>query len=262
MKLDSKTKELLAKLDLEYCPVAVKFCFNRPAGYQLKDVQKPLCACIKDVQETGETYYIEAANEVCMGKHVLGAVPIEPFAESGAVGFHHGVFSQQACNARLYYEIEFFKENTVNFVLFGPAIEVDFDPDLLIFVAPTDKADIIMRASSFLTGDPYESKSTNVLGCHWLFNYPYMTGKINFVITGMHFGMKRIGAYPQGLHIISIPYQKMPAFTLGLQQMEWDIPALSDDPKDKEMVAKYYEKFDKAHDKDFLVDPSDRGRNA
>ena len=259
--LSQETRDLITKLDLPYCPVAVKFCFNRPEGYRLKDPERPLCGCIKDVQETGETYYIEAAEEGCMGKHVLGAVPIEPFAESGAVGFHHGIFNQQACNARLYYDIQFFKEGTVNFVLFGPAAEVDFDPDLLIFVAPTDKADIIMRATSFMTGDPYESKSTNVLGCHWLFNYPYMTGKVNFVITGMHFGMKRQGYYPPGLHIISIPFHKIPAFAAGLAQMEWSLPALSDDPADKALVARYYEKFDKAHDKDFPVDPKDRVRH-
>ena len=255
-------QDAMKKLDLEFCPVAIKFCFNRPDGYEEFDTNKPLCHHFKNVQETGKTYYIDVAKEGCMGKHVLGVEPIAPFAESGAVGFHHGIFKQQSCNARLYYEIQFFKENTVNFVLFGPATEVDFDPDLIVFVAPTEKADIIMRATSYSSGDLYESRSTNVLGCHWLFNYPYMTGKVNFVITGMHFGMKRAKLYPAGLHIISVPYQKFPDFFEGLTEMEWDLPALSEEDEVQAMVHRYYDKFDKAHDKEFLVDPSDRGRNA
>lgn len=195
-----------------------------------------------------------------MGKHVMGVEPIEPFAQSGAVGFQHGIFRQQACNARLYYEIDFFKENTANFIIFGPATEVDFDPDLIVFVAPTEKADIIMRASSFASGDLYESKSSNVLGCHWLFNYPYMSGKTNFMITGMHFGMKRAKLYPAGLHIIVVPYQKLQNLFCGLEEMEWELLPTKDDDLSKAIVAKGYEKFDRAHDKEFLVNPNERVR--
>lgn len=256
-----EAKEAMRRLDLEYVPVAVKFCHNRPEGYDELPTDIPLCHHLKKVQDAGSTYYIDAAQEGCMGKHVLGVKPIEPFAESGAVGFQHGIFRQQACNARLYYEIEFFKEGTVNFVLFGPATEVDFDPDLIVFVAPTDKADVIMRAASYATGDLYESKATNVLGCHWLFNYPYRSGKVNFMITGMHFGMKRAKLYPTGLHIIAIPYQKMPSFFVGLEEMEWELLPCKEDEESKAIVAKGYEKFEKAHDKEFPVDPSERVRH-
>ena len=89
-----------------------------------------------------------------------------------------------------------------------------------------------------------------------------VTGKVNFVITGMHFGMKRAKLYPAGMHIISVPYQKFPDFFEGLTEMEWDLPALSEEDEVQAMVHRYYDKFDKAHDKEFLVDPSDRGRNA
>ena len=219
------SKEALRKLDLEYCPVAVKFCFNRPKGYNLLETDKPVCHHLKNVQETGETYYIEVAKEGCMGKFVFGAEPIEEFAESGAVGFQHGIFRQQACNARLYYDIEFFKPGTCNFVIFGPAAEVDFDPDLIVFVAPTDKADIIMRATSYCTGDFYEFKSTNVLGCHWLYNYPYMTGKVNTMVTGMHFGRKARKVMPAGMVMMSIPFDKIPIVTKNLNEMPWELPA-------------------------------------
>lgn len=260
--IKQSAKDAMERLDLEYCPVAVKFCFNRPDGYELLETDKPICHHVKNVQELKKTYYIELATEGCLGKRVLGAEPMVPFDESGAIGFHHGIYKQQSCNAKLYYEAEMFKEGTVNFVIFGPATEVDFDPDLLFFVAPTEQADIIMRAGTYSTGDLYESKASSVLGCHWLFNYPYRTGKINFVITGMHYGMKKANLYPAGLHMIVVPFNKFPAFFEGLEEMEWVLPAFQGTEESKEMMAKYYEKFDHAHDMEFPVDPKDRGRNA
>lgn len=255
-------KDAMKRLGLEYCPVAVKLCYNRPEGYEEIDTGVPICHEVKNVQETGKTYYIDLLKEGCLGKRVLGAEGFDPFDESGAIGFHHGIYKQQSCNARLYYEVEFLKPNTVNFVIFGPATEVDFDPDLIFFVAPTEKADIIMRAGSYSMGDLYESKASNVLGCHWLFSYPYRTGKINFVITGMHYGMKKANLYPAGLHMIVVPYQKFPAFFEGLEEMEWVLPQFQGTEESKAMQARYYAKFDKAHNKEFPVDPKDRGRNA
>ena len=260
--IKQSAKDALAALELEYCPVAVKFCFNRPDGYELLESDKPICHQIKNTQDLKKTFYIELAQEGCLGKRVLGAEPMVPFDESGTIGFHHGIYKQQGCNARLYYEIETLVPGTCNFVIFGPATEVDFDPDLIVFVAPTPKADIIMRAYSYCTGDLYESKSSSVLGCHWLFSYPYRTGKANFVITGMHYGMKKANLYPAGLHMIVIPYQKLTGFFEGLEEMEWVLPAFQGTEESQEMMAKYYKKFDNAHDKEFLVDPKDRGRNA
>lgn len=246
--------------ELDYCPVAVKFCHNVPLGYRFEETDIPLCNHLKMVQESKATYYIDIAAEGCMGKNVMGAKPIEPFAQSGAVGFQHGIFSQQSCNARLYYQIECFKPHTVNYILFGPAAKVDFDPDLIIIVANTRAADIVMRALSYDTGDLYESKSTSVLGCHWLFNYPYMSGKANFMITGMHFGMNRAKLYAPGLHVISIPYTKFQSFFHGLSAMEWDLVPLKTDEASKLAVSRGYEKFDSCHDATFAVDPGERIR--
>lgn len=260
--LKESSKQAMRDLDLEYAPVAVKFCYNRPEGYEELETTIPVCHHYRNVQDTGKTYYIDVAKEGCMGKHVMGAVPIESFAESGAIGFQHGVFKQQACNAHLYYDVEFFKPGVVNFMLFGPATEVDFDPDLIIFVAPTDKADIIMRANSYTDGALYESKSTNVLSCHWALAYPYMSGKVNSMITGMHFGMKRAKLYPAGLHIIVVPFQRFPAFFEGLEDMEWEIFSLREDEESQATVKKAYQVFDAAHDKEYEIDPSKRVRHA
>ena len=259
--IKQSSKDAMKRLELEYCPVAVKFCFNKPEGYEELDVSIPLCHHIKNVQTTQQTYYIEAAKEGCVGKFMLGALPFDSCAQAGTLGFHHGIFKQTGCNANIYYNIETFKQGTVNYVLFGPATEVDFDPDIIFFVANVEKADIIMRATSYCTGDLYEQKATNVIGCHWLFNYPYMSGKVNHVITGMHFGMKRAKLYPAGLQIIAIPFQKLQNFFTGLEEMEWVLPIFSDDPEKLEVVEYYYKKIGGAHDPEMAIDPNVRVRH-
>lgn len=66
-----------------------------------------------------------------------------------------------------------------------------------------------MRATSYISGDLWESKSSCVLSCAWMYAYPYIEGKVSFCITGMHHGVKRRKLYPEGRHMISIPYQKL-----------------------------------------------------
>lgn len=256
-------KDKLKELNLTYAPVAVKFCFNKPAGYDYYDMTgTPMCKMIKLAQDMGKAFYVEVAQEGCMAKFDLGAADMESFSMSGNVGFLHGIYRQQGGNACMYYGLDFLRRGTVNYMIFAPATEADFDPDLMIFVAPVDEADYIMRASHFVTGDFYESKSTPVLGCHWLFNYPYTSGKINNVITGMHMGMKRQKCYPAGLYIISIPFQQLQNFYVGLAEMEHDILALTvdDDPEAKAIVDNYYEVMGKMHSSDFATNPSDRLR--
>ncbi len=259
--IKQSSKDAMRRLGLEYCPVAVKFCFNRPAGYNELETSIPLCHHLKNVQTSGQTYYIDAKKEGCIGKFMLGTEPFDACAQAGTLGFHHGIFRQQSCNAHIYYQIEPFKEGTVHFVLFGPAIEATFDPDIIFFVAPVEKADIIMRASAYATGDLYEQRATNIIGCHWLFNYPYMSGKVNHVITGMHFGMKRAKLYPAGLQIIAIPFQKLQNFFVGLEEMEWTLPIFSDDEEMKAVVEYYYKAIGDAHDPHMPIDPNRRVRH-
>ena len=52
----------------------------------------------------------------------------------------------------------------------------------------------------------------------------------------MHHGMKRRKVYPAGLFLLSIPYTKLPEVITSLGEMEWDLPALSDDPEKQAAV--------------------------
>ena len=59
------------------------------------------------------------------------------------------------------------------------------------------------------------------MGCSWLFAYPYLSGEMNFVSTGLGFGMRRRKLFPEGLHIISIPFDQITPLLQTLQEMPW-----------------------------------------
>ena len=168
-----------------------------------------------------------------MGKMVLGMEPKPALGASGQAGFDFGVFKTQAANARLYHEITCLNAGATNFVVFAPVALCDFDPDLIFVVADFEQADILMRATSYLSGDLWESKCSCVMGCAWLFAYPYVKDKINYMMTGLGHGMRRRGVYPSGRFMISIPYGKIDAVVTALGEMRWDLIALSDDEQDK-----------------------------
>ena len=143
---------------------------------------------------------------------------------SGLVGKNFGAYRTPAANARLYYEAPMLKLGAVNFVLFCPVSLCEFNPDLIVCVADAEKTEILLRASSYISGDLWESKCSYVMSCAWTYIYPYLSGKVNHLFTGMHLGLRKFGDYPAGLHIITIPYQKLPEMTEALSEMEWELP--------------------------------------
>lgn len=231
--LSTHAKELFAKLNLEACPVAVKFVPNVPEGYERNEDELMLCQYLKDVQQTGRSYYVDIAKKPCMGKCVLGAEPFDGYVQAGLIGWESGIFCSPAGNAHIYHEIETLRPGACNFVVFSPVTDCTFDPDLILFVAPTDEAFTIMRATSWVTGDPWESKSTVVLSCAWMFPYPYVTGKVNFLPTGMYYGQRISKIFEPGQLIICVPYQKIDELVRGLDEMDWELLGLRGDPESK-----------------------------
>lgn len=223
-----KERDLFKKMELNYPAVAVKFCRNRPLGYDQAEGEKPLCTYLLQAQKEEKAFYITIDNESCMGKVVLGMESLEsPMGSvhlSGLVGKNFGAYRTPAANARLYYEAPMLKLGAVNFVLFCPVSLCEFNPDLIVCVADAEKTEILLRASSYISGDLWESKCSYVMSCAWTYIYPYLSGKVNHLFTGMHLGLRKFGDYPAGLHIITIPYQKLPEMTEALSEMEWELP--------------------------------------
>ena len=81
-----------------------------------------------------------------------------------------------------------------------------------------------------------------------MFVYPYLTGKVNYAITGLGFGLKARQVFPEGLVLISIPYDWIPIITQNLKEMKWVLPSYTDGrekfmERDKRIRAELLEEF-------------------
>jgi len=216
------------KFDFERPPVGVKFQFKRPEGIEQLEMDKSLAFCerVKEAQQRGAPFYINKDNiEECVGKFLLGMEDMAPFAESGQIGTELKIYQEPRVNSRLYLSIPRFERGIVNYVVFSPLDKLTFEPDVLIITANHSQAEIVMRAMSYSTGEVYNSKTTNVMGCAWTYIYPFQSGKVNYLIPEMIHGMRARLVYPEGSVLIAIPYHWLPIITQNLQEMEWVLPA-------------------------------------
>lgn len=236
-RISDENKKTLMALPCKYVPVAVKFYAVKPENFGLKykhtDKRMSLCQFVSYAQKTHSSFYIDKTNEDCMGRTVLGMVQEPPLGASGQAGFDFGVFRNQDANSRLYYNIPIAIRDTINYVIFSPIDQCEFNPDVVVFVGDSDMADIVMRATSYISGDLWESKSSSVLSCAWTYMYTWLSGKVNHCQTGMHHGMGRRKVYPKGLHIVSVPYQKLDEVCLALRQMDWQLISFRPNDKDQ-----------------------------
>lgn len=235
--IDSASKKAFAELGCKFRPIAVKFCYARPEGIPQASEILSFCQFVRLCQDTGETFYIDKNNDNCFGRMVLGMIPKQPFAASGQAGMDFGVYRSTGPNARIHNTAPTLVEGSVNYVIFSTVESCSFDPDIVIVVADVRQADIVMRATSYISGDLWESKTSCVVSCGWTYVYPYLSGKVNSCVTGMHHGMRRRKVYPAGLHIISIPYQKIDEVCTALKEMPWELPALQEDEESRRIMA-------------------------
>lgn len=236
-------KEVFGALELPYVPVAVKYDYARPEGIERTDEVLSFCQFIKKAQTENRRFYVTKEDDNCCGKMALGMVPKEPFDVSGIIGVDYEVFRTPAANIRVHNSYPVVNPGTIRYVQFCPVDQCDFYPDLVICVADVFHAEILMRATSYISGDLWESRATGVMNCAWTYSYPYLEGKVNFSITGMHHGMRRRKVYPAGLHIISIPYQKLDEVVTALQQMPSTTIALREDEESIEEMKRLREKW-------------------
>lgn len=256
--LTKNAKENFARLKCPFPPVAIKFCYARPDGIPRAEEELSFCQFLRLAQDQGTAFYIKKENDNCFGKMALGMIPKQPFAASGQAGVDFGMFRTPAPNARLHNELPVLVAGSVNYVVFCPVSRCDFDPDLVIVTADIRQADIVMRATSFISGDLWESKTSCVMSCAWTYVYPYLSGKVNFCVTGMHHGMKRRKVYPEGLHIISIPYQKLDEVCAALQEMDWELIAMREDADSRAELQKRMERWQMMTDSQ--LPPGEKGR--
>lgn len=239
-RLSDEAKKVLMALPCEYVPIAVKFYAVKPENFGLNypktDKRMSLCQFVSHAQKTHTAFYIDKSNEDCMGRTVLGMVQEPPLGASGQAGLDFGVFRNQNANSRLYYKIPTAIRDTINYVIFAPIDLCEFNPDVVVFVGKTKMEDIVLRATSYISGDLWETKSSSVLSCAWTYMYPWLSGKVNVCHTGTHHGMGRRKVYPEGLSIIAVPYQKLDEVILALRQMDWQLISFRPNAKDQELL--------------------------
>jgi uncharacterized protein (DUF169 family) len=219
---------ILRRFELEHAPVGVKFTFARPEGIERLDEPAALCEMVPIAQRKGTAFYITHRDEDCFGRVVMGMEEAPLFAEAGLLGERFEVYEEPRANERIYQHIPKFAKGTVNYAAFAPLEALTFEPDLLIFLMDASQAEILMRATSYSSGELWESVKTPVLSCSWLFAYPWLTGKVNHMVTGMAFGSRGKQVFPMGLLLISIPWDKLPQILRNLERMTWHLPAYSE----------------------------------
>lgn len=231
--LTQKAKALFGKLNMEHQSVALKYCAVRPKDVNHYEGNYAFCEYVRECQKFGKTFYITSEDDACYGKMALGMIPKPPVTASGQAGYDFGVYKTTSAGRRLYQELPVLVPGTVNYVIFSPVSECTFDPDLIMCVADIEQADILMRATSYIAGDFWESKSSPVISCAWMYAYPVISGKVNHITTGLYHGLKRRGAYSPGLRMIAIPYQKIDEVVLALEEMDWTLIAFRPDEESK-----------------------------
>ncbi len=219
----SNVKDELAifnKFGFEIPPVGVKFLAAKPEGIKKLDKILDFCEMLVEAQE-GKVFYATLDNFTCVGPLLLGMIDSEPVFESGLVGPALEVFKEARANKRLYPQVPRITKGTVHYVAFAPLDKLTFEPDVLIIVAEVSQAEIILRANSYSSGRSWSAQGTPVMGCAWMFIYPYVTSRMNLTVSGFGFGMKARRLFPEGKIILSLPWDLLPEITRNLGEMKW-----------------------------------------
>ena len=229
----------LRTLGLKDPPVGVKFSFFRPEGIPPleADSQRSLCEILRTSQLENRPFYFSKDNsETCIGKILLGMAEFEPFESSGQIGQCLGVFEEARANRHLYQFVPRLDRDTVNYVSFCPTDQLNFEPDVLVISASPEKAELVMRAVTYSTGEMYKSSCTPVMGCAWFLLYPFKTGEVNFVVPALVHGPRGRELWPSDTLLISIPYRWIPTVLTNLTRMEHHLTS-------HESKQQYYDEF-------------------
>jgi uncharacterized protein (DUF169 family) len=227
MALKKKDWSILEKLGFDIKPIGVKYLVDPPEAMKKLEGKMPLCEMLQKAQQTGP-FYIDSSHHACeAGAYVLGQKKIQQAFISGGFGAGLGAFKDFRAAARVYNYIPTISKGVLNYVAFAPIEssgdqEADLEaPDVAILLADTRQTWILMRAVSYETGEKWTSHFSPVIGCAWLFAWPYIKGQINFIATGLGFGMRRRHLFPDGLHFVAIPFDRWASLLRVLREMPW-----------------------------------------
>ena len=229
MTLTKENVALLEKFNFDLPPVGVKFLSKPPDMVGRIEENMAFCEMLKRAQQ-GDAFFAGAENHACeAGLYVLGQADApEPFI-NGEFGAGLQIYEAPRSARRLYQHIPKIGKGIVHYVAFAPLEKLLFDPDLLILLADASQTEILLRAMSYRTGQMWVSKFTPAIGCAWIYIYPYLSGELNYTVTGLGHGMRRRKLFPEGRQIIAIPFDLLPTILQTLEKMPWILPAYKPD---------------------------------
>jgi uncharacterized protein (DUF169 family) len=220
MSLKMLDYSILEKFDFERKPVGIKYSLSKPAGIKPLDKSLALCEMFKEAQ-TSQPFYATRENVQC-GGHVVGMLDFPPMMYSGQLGPMFAMFKNAGANRRIYDYISLLPKDSVEYIIHSSVDQLSSDPDLLIITANTTQAEIILRASSYSNGKMWSFKGTTCLSCAWMYAHPYLNGELNCTVSGLGFSMKARQVLPEGLIIITVPFDLIPGLLDNLNDMEWE----------------------------------------
>jgi uncharacterized protein (DUF169 family) len=218
MSLTSRDFGILDKMNLERKPVGVKFTATRPENVAHLSKTLNMCEMLKEAQNS-EPFYVTRGDFACVEPMLLGFEDPEPILVSGLFGGKERLFQDNRACREMYNYLPYMKKGSVHSVAFSSTDKLSFDPDVLVITADISQAQTLLRSINYSTGEPITTKFTPVCMCAWMFNYPVLSGKMNFTITGLGLGMQALNIFPPGLFIISVPWVKVPTMLNNLKEM-------------------------------------------
>lgn len=236
MKSKLRDYSIFDRFNFERKPVGIKFLLNKPDGLAQTDKSIPICRMFMEAQ-TSRPFYAAKENFACVERLLLGMVDPEPTLQSGQIGAKERIYEESRANRRIYQYIQKLPKGTVRYVAFSPVDQLTFEPDLLVITAKPSDAEILLRALSYSTGKPLTTKCTPVLMCAWIFLYPYVTGELNYIVTGIGYGFRLQKLLPEGLFVISVPYDLIPMLIENLQNMDWVLPMFTFNEEERKVYS-------------------------
>ncbi len=219
MRLRKRDFSIFGEFKFERKPVGIYYSLSKPEGVEQLDKSLALCELFAEAQ-TRPPFYATEENIQC-GEHVLGFADFPPIMYSGQLGPEFAMFKNPAANRKVYDYVPILEKDSVKYITCTPLDQLTVDPDLFIITANTGQAEILLRACSFSNGKMWTSKGSSCLACAWLFAYPYLSGEMNFTVSGLGYSMKARGVLPDGLLLLAIPGEQLSNLIENLQDMEW-----------------------------------------
>ena len=142
---------LLDRFDFEYKLVGIKYTLKKPDNINPLNKELAICEMFKKAQ-TSEPFYATKEASQCR-EYVVEYEEFPTLMYSGQLCPHFSMFKNALANRKVYDYIRLLPKDSAKYIIHASYDKMTFDPDLMIFTTNIRQAEILMRASTFASGD-------------------------------------------------------------------------------------------------------------